>query len=416
MNHGHSQDVLLSQRFLPESGGSIRWMYEVYRRWPRPVEVITHDYYHAPPNTPEMPQVPPPPDGRDHVTDANLRMDRHDIFMRDWGMERLGQWLRYARMTRAVAQRLKKYERVRVHCTHAVPEVVSLIPLRWRYGKRLQIISYAHGEEVTACRSSRQLRFLMDRANAIVDVMIANSHYTASLVSEHIHPNRVHVVHPGVALDDFVGAEEAGRRWRIEHQLSDKLVVLTVGRLDPRKNHAAVIESIASLAPTHDRLVYIIVGQGRQIEVLREQARRSGISDRVRFVGTMDPASLLAVYGACDVFAMPAVQDGTDVEGFGMVFVEAAACGKPCVAGQVGGQADAVADGQTGFVVDGRDQAAVTQAMQRLLVKPDLRRQMGQAGRQRSEGFDWRHVVQRTLSLVEETDRAQAALKFGQGR
>ena len=379
-------------------------MYEVYRRWPRPVEVITHDYYHAPPNTPEMPHVPPPPNSHDHVTDANLKMDRRDIFMKDWGMDRPGKVLRYARMTQAVARRLKKHERVRVHCTHAVPEVVSLIPLRWRYGKQIQIICYAHGEEITACQSSRQLSFLMSRANAIVDVMITNSHYTASLVSQYIAPERVHVVHPGVAFDEFIGAQEAGRRWRDENNLSDKLIVLTVGRLDPRKNHAAVIEAIAKLAPTFDRLVYIIVGQGRQIDVLQQQARQLGVSDRVLLMGPMDPASLLAVYGACDVFSMPAVQDGTDVEGFGMVFVEAAACGKPCVSGQVGGQADAVVDGQTGFVVDGCNQMAVTQAMEKLLRDEELRRRMGQAGRQRAQEFDWRHVVQRTLGLVEETD------------
>ena len=395
-------DILLSQRFVPESGGSIRWMYEVYRRWPRPVELITHDYYNAPPNTPEFPVVPPPPDGRDHVTDVNLKMDRRDIFMNDWGMDRPGKVLRYGRMTRAVGQRLSKHGRVYVYCTHAVPEVVSLIPLRWRYGGRLKIICYAHGEEITACRSSRQLRFLMNRANAVVDLMIVNSSYTASLVGEHIDSKRVSVVHPGVEIARFANAQEAGRRWRRDNDLEGKLVVLTVARLDPRKNHAAVLNAIAQLAPTFDDLVYIMVGQGRQLEALKEQAARLGIADRVVFAGAVEPGAILAMYGGCDVFAMPAIQDGTDVEGFGMVFLEAGACGKPSVAGNVGGQAQAVVDGQTGFVIDGTDQEAVTASLEKLLSDASLRQRLGAAGLTHAKRFDWANVVQQTVRLVEE--------------
>ncbi len=397
-------DVLLSQRFVPEAGGSIRWMYEVYRRWPQPVEVITHDYYRYPPNTPEFPQVPQPPNGIDHVTDPNLKLDRRDIFMNDWGMESPRRLVRYARMTRAVAQRLREHRgAVRVHTTHAVPEVVSLIPLRWRYGRRLKILCYAHGEEITACRSSRQLQFLMARANAIVDVMIVNSHYTASLASQHINPSKVHVIHPGVEMDQYQDAHEAGRRWRAQHGLDGKLIVLTVGRLDPRKNHAAVLEAIAQLAPTFEALTYIIVGQGRQKDALEAQARRLEVLDRVVFTGTVDPGSMLGLYGACDLFVMPAIQDGTDVEGFGMVFMEAAACGKPTVAGRVGGQADAVVDGQTGLIVDGTDQAAVTSAVERLLSDEALRRRLGEAGRGHARQHDWSNVVQQTGRLVEET-------------
>src|SRR6185369_10734898 len=101
-------DILLSQRFLPEHGGSIRWMHEAYRRWPRPVEVVTHDYYRFPIGTPEFRTTPPPPAGRvDHVNDANLYMDRRDIFIRDWGVESMGRVRRYLRMTAAIRERLR---------------------------------------------------------------------------------------------------------------------------------------------------------------------------------------------------------------------------------------------------------------------------------------------------------------------
>jgi phosphatidylinositol alpha-1,6-mannosyltransferase len=122
----------------------------------------------------------------------------------------------------------------------------------------------------------------------------------------------------------------------------------------------------------------------------------------VLFPGEVDGPTKLALYGACDMFAMPAIQVGTDVEGFGMVFIEAGACGKPCIAGNTGGQPEAVTDGETGFVVDGTSAPAVTAALERLLQDPSLRKRMGEAGRQRAETLDWPRVVQRTVELVEK--------------
>ncbi len=398
-------DILLCQRFLPERGGSIRWMHEVYRRWPRPVRVITHDYVNHPPGTPETADIAAPPNGVDHVTDANLIMDRRDIFMDNWGLDRFDRVRRYRRMAKAVREQLRdpanRDRTVVVHCIHAVPEAASLIPLMWRHRKRVRIVSYAHGEEITACCSSRQLTFLMRRAHRVVDLMIANSQNTKRLLTGHIDISKVQVVHPGVEVTQFAGATEAGLRWRAEHGLDGKQVVLTVGRLDRRKNHRAVIDAVAELAPRYSDLVYVVVGQGGQGDALGQQAAERGVADRVRFTGSLGGDELVSAYGACDVFAMPAVRDGTDVEGFGMVFVEAGACGKPVIAGREGGQPEAVTDGESGWVVDGTDGSAVTSALDRLLADADLRKRMGEAGLERARGLDWSAVVQRTVQLVD---------------
>lgn len=398
-------DILLCQKFLPQFGGSISWMYQVYRRWPGPVDVVTHDYYNVAPGTPDFPDTAERPAEGDHVTDANLKMDRRDIFIDDWGLESLGRLKRYWRMNRAIKQRFRASgngQLVRVHCIHAVPEAASLIPLKWRYGRRLKIICYAHGEEVTACESSRQLRMLMHKAHKAVDVMIANSQNTVRLLANHIDPEKVKVINPGVQLGEFAGCDEAGRKWRAEQGLEDRLIVLTVGRLDPRKNQQAVLRAVADLAPRFPSLLYVVAGGGLLKDELRMQAQDFGIGDRVLFAGGVDGATKLALYGGCDVFAMPAIQAGTDVEGFGMVFIEAGACGKPVIAGNVGGQPEAVKDGQAGFVVDGKNQSAVTDALAKLLSDEGLRRRMGEAGRRRAEGLDWPRVVQRTVELVEK--------------
>lgn len=400
----HPLDILLCQKFLPEHGGSIHWMHQAYRRWPHPVRVVTHDYYTVAPGTAAFPTVAEHPPSGDHVTDANLIMDRRDIFMNDWGIESPGRLVRYWRMNRAVKSHIRAAKRgqpIRVHCIHAVPEAVSVIPLKWRYGKRLKLICYAHGEEITACETSRQLRLLMRRAHKAIDLMIANSQNTVRLLANHIDPGKVQVVNPGVELSAFDGAAERGKRWRAENGLTDRLIVLTLARLDPRKNQEAVLRAVAALAGRFPALAYVIAGGGGLAGELRMQAEDLGVADRVVFTGEVDGDEKLALYGACDVFAMPAVRYGTDVEGFGMVFIEAGACGKPCVAGEIGGQPEAVAEGESGFVVDGKNQQAVTEALDKLLADGELRKRFGLCGRRRAESLDWAAVVRRTVELVD---------------
>jgi len=293
-------------------------------------------------------------------------MDRRDIFLHQWSLDRWRHVVRYHRMTQAVRERMRRLgpnERLIVYCTHAVPEAVCLLPLKWRYGKRLRIVSYAHGEEISACASSRQLRFLMKRAHGIVDLMLANSRYTAGLLAPYIDSSRVRVMNPGVDVASFNGAAAAGQKWREEQGYGDRLIIATLGRLDP--------------------------------------AQRRGVAERVVFAGSVTAEMKLAIYGGCDVFAMPAVRDGTDVEGFGMVFLEAAACGKPSLAGRDGGQPDAVVEGETGLIVDGTDANTVTTALERLVSDADLRQRLGQQARRHAEKCDWLGVVQRTFDLVE---------------
>lgn len=399
--------ILLTQRFLPEQGGSIRWMYEVYRRWPARVRVITHDYYGHPPRSAEFPSAPARPPSGDHAADANLDIERLDIFLKDWGIDRPDRVRRYIRMARAVRRafleaREAGAERVAVHAVHAVPEVACLLPMKMLVGDRLKILCYAHGEEINACRSSRQLALLMKRAHGIVDVMLANSRYTLAQLDGLIDPAKVRVMNPGVDVSGFDGAAEAGVAWRRERGLEGRLVVATVGRLDPRKNQSAVLEAVARLALKYPNLTYVLGGEGRMMTPLREAARRRGIADRVMFLGLVDGREKLGIYGGCDVFAMPAIKDGTDVEGFGMVFLEANICGKPVLAGDVGGQPDAVEDGRTGLIVDGTNLDAVTASLERLISDAALRKRLGEAGRTRALSFDWPAVVERTARLVEE--------------
>jgi phosphatidylinositol alpha-1,6-mannosyltransferase len=205
----------------------------------------------------------------------------------------------------------------------------------------------------------------------------------------------VTVVAPGVDVDKFVPLEPEQRkaaRARLGLPTEGRLVV-SLSRLVPRKGMDVLIEASARLAPDRPDLVVAIGGSGRDRPRLERLVARSGAP--VRFLGRVPEADLPALYGAADVFAMLCRNRwaGLEQEGFGMVFLEAAACGVAQVAGDSGGAAEAVVDGKTGLVVaKPADPGAVAEALSRLLDDPELRADLGQAGRARAVA-DFSHEV-----------------------
>lgn len=161
-------------------------------------------------------------------------------------------------------------------------------------------------------------------------------------------------------------------------------LVVSVSRLVPRKGMDVLVEAAAALAPRHPRLRVLIAGDGRDRSRLERLVARTGAP--VRFLGRVDDADLPALYGAADVFAMVCRNRwaGLEQEGFGIVYLEAAAAGVPQIAGRSGGSHEAVVDGVTGVVVDDpRSVPAVAAALASLLDDPDRRRRLGSAARHR---------------------------------
>ncbi len=206
-------------------------------------------------------------------------------------------------------------------------------------------------------------------------------------------------VPPGVDTDVFVpldpGAKVAARE-RLGLPVSGPLVV-SVSRLVPRKGMDVLIQAAATLRQQRPGLTVAIAGGGRDEAKLRSLAGRTGAP--VRFLGKVPAADLPALYGCADVFAMLCRNRwaGLEQEGFGIVFLEAAAAGVPAVAGASGGAADAVVDGETGVVVQHPDDpAAVTAAIAPLLDDPARRAAMGAAGRDRAvSGFTYDLLARR---------------------
>jgi phosphatidylinositol alpha-1,6-mannosyltransferase len=196
------------------------------------------------------------------------------------------------------------------------------------------------------------------------------------------------IVPPGVDTERFRPLDEAERKAaRAELGLpADAQLVVSVSRLVPRKGMDVLIDAAARLRPTPPALVVAIAGGGRDRKRLEARAGRQAAP--VRFLGRVPDELLPAAYGCGDLFAMLCRNRwaGLEQEGFGIVFVEAAACAVPSVAGDSGGAAEAVADGETGVVVRAPDDPErVADALAGLLDDDELRARMGGAARRRAE-------------------------------
>jgi phosphatidyl-myo-inositol dimannoside synthase len=215
------------------------------------------------------------------------------------------------------------------------------------------------------------------------------------------------IIPPGVDTDRMAPlAGEDRERARASYGLEpDAEVVLTLSRLVPRKGMDRLIEAVARLAPARPRLTLLVAGDGRDRGRLERLA--TDLEAPVRFLDRVPDNAKAQLYASADVFAMMCRSRwaGLEQEGFGIVFVEAAACGVAQIAGDSGGAAEAVADGQTGVVVnDPRDQLEVAAALSAMLDDDVARAAMGRASRERAVAeFDYDLLAERFQCALTET-------------
>lgn len=262
-------------------------------------------------------------------------------------------------------------------CSHVAVAPVGLMLSRLF---RIPYIVLGYGIDVWGDVGARR-RAALQRAARIV----ALSHFTARMVAtvQGVARDRISVIYPAVAPALLREAADPGAP-----PAGDGVTLLTVARLSAGERYKGCDAVISALpvvlaeAPVR----YVIVGEGDDRPRLEALAQARGVSAAVTFAGAAQQDGLPAWYRGCDVFVMPSVAEqrtgGWTGEGFGIVYLEAAAFGRPVIAGVGGGAPEAVQDGITGYVVDGRDVGAVAAAITRLARDPGARERMGAAGRQ----------------------------------
>lgn len=268
------------------------------------------------------------------------------------------------------------------------------------------IVCAAHGRELlfnpTTEGSGLDTAYnrLRDRLLAQVDLLVPVSHYTAGLLHDRgVSPDRTHVLPNGTDPEHFRPLDGAPLRQRLG--LEARPVLLTVGRLVPRKGIDTVLRALPTIAEAVPDVAYLVVGTGPDQSRLTRIAERHHVRDRVRFVGQLGHDRLPLYYSAADLFVMPARTSPPDVEGFGLVFLEANACGTPVIGARTGGIPDAIRDGDTGLLVPPADPDALAEAAVRVLTTPTLADALGRQGRHRVVNeANWDAIVERLSTIL----------------
>ena len=244
-------------------------------------------------------------------------------------------------------------------------------------------IAYVHGLDLTVPHIVYRKLWLP--ALHHMDRVIANSRATAELAERAgVKPARLGIVHPGVEIPQNLPDARAVARFRAEHGLAEQPLLISVGRLSARKGlREFVADALPQIVAKYPRLVLLIAGdapsdalhaQAQTPESIRAAAEQAGVADNVRFLGSLTDAELAAAYCAANVHVFPVREIAGDMEGFGMVAIEAAAHGLPTVAFATGGVVDAVADGQSGHLVPSGDYRAFAKTVLQTLVDRDALR------------------------------------------
>jgi phosphatidylinositol alpha-1,6-mannosyltransferase len=275
---------------------------------------------------------------------------------------------------------------------------------RLRPRVRTPVVALSHGLEAGLAQAGGGR--LIRRATSDLAALTTITAWTEDRLAPHVRAGRTVRVPPGVDVDRFHPAVDgAGFRARVGVPL-DAPVVGCISRLVPRKGQDTLLAAWPRIAAQHPDAWLLLVGSGPIEARLRRQHERLGPSgQRVAFTGAVGWDELPAAYASLDVFAMPCRTRlaGTDVEGLGIVYLEAQATGVPAIAGDSGGAPEAVLDGETGSVVDGRDVSAVAASVGAWLADPGRRAAAGAAGRSWTVStWSWDAIAARFAGLLEE--------------
>lgn len=366
--------LVLASDFPPLRGGIQTWMFELARRLPDARVTVV---------------APASPGDRAFDAAAGVRVRR----LRDLGLGRL-PWLVCLGAVTLVTCLLRRP--TLIVCGHVLTAPAAVLPSRLL---GIPYVVFAYAWEIRTTRWRRLVRLVLRQAALV----LAASHFTARSVLAHgVALDRVRILHPGVAPDRFASEADAGAA----SAARPTQTILTVSRLNERyKGHDTVIRALPLIRAKCPDVRYVVAGDGRLLAFLEKLAACVGVGELVTFAGEVSDDRLPDVYRSADVVVQVSRESlaGGGVEGFGIVCLEAAAVGKPVVAGRSGGLPEAVRDGVTGILVDPNDVGAVADAITSLLGDAPLVWRLGQAGRERAlREFTWDLMAERARRLFGE--------------
>ncbi|MDB6086159.1 MAG: hypothetical protein JWN43_4040 [Gammaproteobacteria bacterium] len=393
--------VLMVDRYLPHAGGSRVYYHNLYSRVAESgedrVRVLTS-------------QVPGWREFDGNYCKPELEVRRSGRALPDL------RYLYWPRALGTIARLGRDVSRSKpdvIHCGDLLPQGLAALLLKRRHD--LPYLAYCHGEEVPLTEPRRFQKTLRDRIYHAADHVVAACEYAREqLLTIGIPEARITKILPGVDLERFrPGPKRAALLER--YHLGSGPIILTVARLTPRKGHLLVLRALAKALSRVPNVTYVVAGTGPERQSLQREVERLRIAHAVRFAGHVSEDDLVGLYQLADIFVMMNRDVAGDVEGFGMAFLEASACGKPVIGGRSGGTAESIVHGRTGFRIDPDEPELISARLEELLLSPEMRQKIGEAGlRYAREGFRWssRAAELRRISadLASNSSRVQSGI------
>ena len=348
--------LLLTENFPPKEGGSGRWFWELYSRLPNDkVLIVANDT----------------PEGREFDKTHELDIVRIELESTEWGLASTKGLGFYWETIRKVLKLIKEHDIEEVHCGRVIPEGVIARALKLLAGARYNC--FVHGEDVETAATSREHSLIVKNVCKNASMLICNSENTANIVRKlgFDSGSKCEVLHPGVDTSRFeVAAPDTSFRQKMGW--SGKRVLLTVGRLQRRKGQDFLIKSMPTLLNEFPDLFYAVVGRGECYDELISLVDQHELHDKVCVYPDMDDEALIKCYQQCDIFILPNRTIDNDIEGFGMVLVEAQVCGKPVIAGDSGGTRETMNIGKTGHIIDCSSTENLLNGLSPILRNPEI--------------------------------------------
>ncbi len=286
-----------------------------------------------------------------------------------------------------------------IHCAHILSTGIVGLILKFSFKK--PYIVYTFAADILGFQKYKLIDKLMLITLKNAYKIISISDFTkGKLIERGIESEKIIKILPSIDLDKFVPNVNSKEIIR-KYNLQNKKVILTIARLVKRKGHDFVIRALPKVLEKVPNATYLIVGDGPYLNELRKLVKDLKLKEEVIFAGSVPNEKTIEYYNACDIFIMAnrEIKREGDIEGFGIVFLEANACGKPVIGGRSGGTVEAIVDAETGLLIDSTDTTQISNALIKLLTNSEYARELGRKGRLRVEReFTW----QRSINILKK--------------
>jgi phosphatidylinositol alpha-1,6-mannosyltransferase len=375
--------LLLTEIFPPFQGGSGNWFYEMYSRLDSNVVVITQKV-----------------DGKPEVEKVgNLKIYRVDFSpksLRDMGIFSIYGIRYYLRLLRLV-RRICKNEKIEViHCGRVLPEGLLAMFLKFVFGYKYLV--YIHGEDIEGALLSKEYRLLVGQVLRSSKKIICNSENSKKLLAKWGggHLSKSNLLYPGIDTNKYKPNSPSESPYR------EKSLIITISRLQKRKGHDYLLDAMPLIKKEISNIHYLIIGVGEEKELILGRIKANNLNSCVELLDNISDKQIVNYYNYANLFVLPNRRVGNDIEGLGIVLLEAQSCGVPVLAGDSGGTVETIDINKSGIVTDCTVPQLIANEIIKLLKQPGKLELMGIAARKHiTDNFTWDSQIKKANRIFE---------------